>query len=260
MYILLSPAKKLVEPPAVPGLPATEPELMDQTERLLTTARRKKPRDLKKLMHISDALAELNHRRFQTLATPFTPDNARQAALSFAGDVYRGLDAASLDADDLAWAQDRVGILSGLYGLLRPLDLMQPYRLEMGTALRTRRGSNLYAFWGDRLRKLVDARAAERGDGVVVNLASKEYSKALGTGLRAAQVTPVFQDLKDGAARQLMFFAKQARGGMTRWAIQHRVDRAEQLKDCDALGYRFVAEASTDTTWVFQRPQPPPPR
>ncbi len=255
MYVLLSPAKKLHEPPAVPGLPHTQPELLDQTEVLMKSTRGKSAKKLGDLMGISPALAELNHKRFQEWAQPFTEANARQALLSFAGDVYLGLEAETLSAEALTWAQDHVGILSGLYGLLRPLDLMQPYRLEMGTSLKTRRGDNLYAFWGDRITKAIVEQA---GGGPVVNLASNEYFSSVQPKKLPSLITPVFQDLKDGKARTISFFAKKARGSMTRWIIDNRVTDPEQLKACDAMGYAFAAGESKGNRWVFQRNQPPP--
>jgi cytoplasmic iron level regulating protein YaaA (DUF328/UPF0246 family) len=207
--------------------------------------------DLQSLMKISEKLGDLNAERYQTLAFPFTVDNARQAALLFAGDTYRGLDAASLSPEDLEWAQDRVGILSGLYGVLRPLDLIQPYRLEMGTKLATPRGA-------DRISAEINGRSL---GGEVVNCASNEYFSAVDTAaLDAIVITPVFKDVKDGKARVLSFFAKQARGAMVRWAIANRVTEAEQLKQCTAMGYRFMSELSTGTRWEFHREQPPPAR
>lgn len=259
MYILLSPAKKLVEPPAA-DLPATEPELLDQTLELMQTARRLSSADLQRLMRISEPLGDLNRARFQSFSTPFNRENARQAALSFAGDVYVGLDAGSLSAEDLEWAQSHVGILSGLYGLLRPLDLMQPYRLEMGTPLENPRGSDLYAFWGERIAEAIRAHLDGLEDPTVVNLASNEYFRSVDTRrLGQPVITPVFQDVKDGKARTISFFAKKARGMMARWAILNRVERAEALKRCDAGGYRFDPEASSGSRWVFRRPQPPSP-
>lgn len=257
MFVLLSPAKKLHEPPAVPGT-RTESALMDHTSSLIRTARARKVSELRKLMNISEDLAQLNHGRFQRWTPEHTQDNSRQAILSFAGDVYIGLDAGSLDESDLAWAQDHVGILSGLYGLLRPLDAMQPYRLEMGTRMKTRRGGNLYDFWSDHIGKEVLERA---GQGPIVNLASNEYFKSVAKQLKPhPMVTPAFQDIKDGKARTLFFFTKRARGAMTRWIIENRVTDPEQLKSCTVMDYAFVPEASTDLKWVFQRQQPPPPK
>jgi len=253
MYVLLSPAKKLHEPPAASALPHTQPQLLDQAEHLATRSKKLSAKKLKALMHISDNLANLNRQRFLDWGTPFTPANSRQAILSFAGDVYIGLDAASLSEDDLQWAQERVGILSGLYGLLRPLDLMQPYRLEMGIRLSTRRGKSLYDYWGGRLTKAIN----QAETAVVVNLASNEYfSSVQPKKLTARVLTPIFRDVKDGKARTISFFAKKARGSMTRWIIENRVDSPEGLRDCETMGYRYTAEESTADRWVFQRNQP----
>ncbi len=255
MYILLSPAKTLIEPPAVAGLLQTEPALLDQTRVLMKTTRGLSVKKIEELMGISEKLATLNHDRFQRFSEPFDSGNARQSMLSFNGQVYWGLDAKSLTGEDLFFAQSRVGILSGLYGLLRPLDLMQPYRLEMGSKLKTGRGADLYAFWGDRLAEEISNRAG----GTIVNLASNEYFKAANTKkLRGDVITPVFKDVKDGKSRTLAVFAKKARGAMTRWAIENRITDADGLKGCDAEGYRFDADQSTAAKWVYSRPQPPP--
>jgi len=257
MLMLLSPAKRLVEGPAIAELPATEPRMLDQTARLLDRVRDLGPDDLKRLMGISDALATLNHERFQVLSLPFERDNARQAVRLFDGDVYRGLDAASLSEDDLRWAQDRVVILSGLYGAVRPLDLLQPYRLEMGTRLDTDRGDDLYAFWGERITERLNDGLAAQGDDIVVNLASREYFTSVRTeALKARVITPVFKDVSGGKARIISFYAKKARGAMVRWAVEHRAEGAEDLKACDALGYTFQADLSSDTEWMFTRPKP----
>lgn len=255
MLILLSPAKSLVEGPAVADLPVTQPLLLDQTEVLMKTTRRLSAPKIKKLMGVSDQLAVLNRQRFRDWATPFTTENARQAALMFSGDVYRGLDAATLSAGDLAFAQDHVVILSGLYGVLRPLDLIQPYRLEMGTRLSTRRGRDLYAFWGRRITDLVNRLTEGHDNRTVVNLASKEYFKAVQPEkLAGPLVTPTFKDVKDGKARFLSFFAKATRGKMARWAIQNRLTTADQLRSFDGGGYVLQPELSDDSHWEFQRP------
>ncbi len=256
MYMLLSPAKKLTEGPALPEHGATELALRADTEELLKTVRKLSSKKLQALMSISKNLGDLNRQRYQDWSVPFTTDNARQAALSFAGEVYLGLQAEDLSAEDLEWAQSHLGILSGLYGVLRPLDLMQPYRLEMGTSLKTRRGANLYAFWGARITKAINELA---GDQTIVNLASNEYFKSVqAKKLNGRVITPVFRDVKDGKARTISYFAKRARGAMARWMIQHRVTDVEGLKQCDAMNYTFDAENSTADKWVFQRPQPPP--
>lgn len=259
MLALLSPAKRLDfdTPPAVSA--HTRPELLDQTARLIKTARNLSQKKLRELMGISPALAKLNAVRYQGLSTDLDLDNAKQAVLAFKGDTYIGLDADSLGDDDLAWAQDHIGILSGLYGYLRPLDLIQPYRLEMGTRLKTRRGTGLYAFWKDRITAQVQHVLDAQGDDIVLNLASAEYFKAVNRKKLAARVlTPVFKDTKDGCARVLSLFAKQARGMMARYIIDNRLDEVDGLKDFDSGGYRFRPNESEGDRWVFERTQPPP--
>jgi cytoplasmic iron level regulating protein YaaA (DUF328/UPF0246 family) len=256
MIAVVSPAKKLDTAPIDLPLDPTQPQLLDQTELLMGTTRRLSPKALRSLMGISEKLAELNHHRFQSFATPFTPDNAKPAALTFNGDVYLGLDAGTLSTPDLAWAQDHVAILSGLYGLLRPFDLMQPYRLEMGTRLKTRRGKNLYAFWGQRITDRINTQLTEHADQTLVNLASNEYFKAVKLDkLSGVVITPVFKELRDGGPKVISFMAKRARGEMTRFMVQQRLDRPEGLKDFDQSGYRFDQALSTPTTWTFTRPQ-----
>ncbi len=259
MLMLLSPAKSLVEGSAVGGLPATQPAMLDQTETLMKTTRRLSAPKLQELMGISDKLAVLNRRRFRDWTTPFTPENARQAVLTFNGDVYRGLDAGTLSGEDLAFAQEHVVILSGLYGVLRPLDLIQPYRLEMGTQLKTRRGKDLYSFWGERITEQLNQLTAGRDDRTVVNLASGEYfSSVQPEKLAGPLVTPVFKDVKDGKARVLSFFATAARGMMARWATQNRAASADRLRAFDGGGYVLQEALSTETRWELHRPQPPP--
>jgi cytoplasmic iron level regulating protein YaaA (DUF328/UPF0246 family) len=256
MLFLLSPAKSLVEGPAIDGLPATQPVLLDQTETLMKTTRRLSAPKIKKLMGVSDQLAVLNRQRFRDWTTPFTTENARQAALMFSGDVYRGLDAGTLSVEDLTFAQDHLVILSGLYGALRPLDLIQPYRLEMGTRLSTRRGRDLYAFWGKRITDRLNELTEGHEDRTVINLASKEYFKSVQPKkLAGPLVTPVFKEVKDGTARFLSFFAKATRGEMARWAIQNRVSTADQLHSFDGGGYVLQPELSDETHLEFHRPQ-----
>ncbi|PWE17601.1 peroxide stress protein YaaA [Marinicauda salina] len=256
MLILLSPAKQLDFEPAPVDLDPTTPALIDRTRELAETTARLTPGDLKSLMGISDDLAQLNRERFKA----FDPDaeTGKPAALAFAGDVYRGLEAASLSNDDLVWAQDHLRILSGLYGALRPLDAIQPYRLEMGTRLRTERGGNLYDFWGDDIAGEIKRVASGHADRTIVNLASNEYSKAArlkSTGLPVVSVD--FKEEKDGRLRTLMVYAKKARGLMARWIIENRIETPDRLKDFDLEGYRFEPEGSTDDTLLFTRPQPP---
>ncbi len=252
MLIVLSPAKRLDFTEADPALPASERRFVEDTASLARTARARSVSELRQLMGISDDLARLNRERFQA----FDPDSLDgvQAVLAFAGDVYEGLGARELDAASLGWAQDHVRILSGLYGLLRPLDRIQPYRLEMGTRLKTRRGSSLYDFWGDRLSACLNADAEGQGRRTVVNLASQEYFGAIDArALKLPVVTPQFRESKDGESRIISFFAKKARGGMTRFAIDERIEKAEDLKAFDRDGYRFDKAASSETEWIFIR-------
>jgi len=250
--MILSPAKRLdFSDPAIDA-PATAHRMTDDVRSLSVTARRQTQTDLRRLMGISADLAKLNQARFKA----FDPDSDEglQAALAFAGDVYQGLDARSLAADDLHWAQDHLRILSGLYGLLRPLDRIQPYRLEMGTRLKTRRGSSLYDFWGDRISKALNADAGGHADPTLVNLASQEYFGAVDAkALKLPIVNIHFREEKDGESRIISFFAKKARGTMARYAIENRIDRAEDLKSFDRDGYGFQASPSTDNDWIFTR-------
>jgi len=257
---LLSPAKSLDLTPPPEAVEATQPVLLEASARLVARARRLSATEIGALMKVSPTLAERTRDRFRAFALPFDASNAMPAVLTFDGAVYRGLAARELGADDLAWAQDRLGILSGLYGLLRPLDLIQPYRLEMGTRLKTRRGANLYAFWGDRITERIHQVVAGHDDPTVVNLASVEYFKAVRPkGLPGPVVACVFEEWEqqpeDG--RVLAVYAKRARGLMARYLIRERVDRAEGLKGFDAEGYRFQAGRSTEDRWVFARKRRP---
>lgn len=257
MLIVLSPAKALdfTAPPV--QAPLTAPELRDQTAELAKTTRKLTARDLKRLMSLSDSLATLNRERFQA----FDPESedGLQAAFAFNGDVYLGLRARELDRKALNWAQDHLRILSGLYGVLRPLDAIQPYRLEMGTRLKTKRGGSLYDFWGPRLAEALDQALAGHKDRTLVNCASEEYFGAVDLkALKAPVVNVRFLEEKDGEARVISFFAKRARGRIARFAIDNRIECAADLKAFDADGYRFGPDASTDDLWVFRRPQPPP--
>ncbi|MDR2186525.1 MAG: peroxide stress protein YaaA [Azonexus sp.] len=254
MLILLSPAKTLdfKTPPHIAE--ATQPAFLDQAETLIRQLRRLSPAEIAQLMGLSDPLAALNFNRYAEWRRPFTSANAKQAALAFAGDVYDGLDAATLDADDLAFAQRQVRILSGLYGILRPLDLMQPYRLEMGTRYENAAGKDLYAFWGERLLQAINAELSAMARPVVVNLASAEYFKAaVGRKIAGTVIQPVFEDWQNGRYRIVSFYAKRARGLMTRFAVLRRLTEPEGLQDFAAEDYAFAPEASDATTWVFRR-------
>jgi len=253
MLLIISPAKSLDFSPPAPGVPATAPTMAADTAELAVAARKLKARDLKRLMSISDSLAMLNFERFQAF-DPQSEDGV-QAALAFNGDVYAGLKARTLDKAALNWAQDHLRILSGLYGLLRPLDVIQPYRLEMGVRLKTRRGRSLYDFWGPRITEQLNAAAAGHADQTLINLASQEYFASVRQdALRIPLLTCQFKELKDGEAKIVSFFAKKARGLMARYAIQGRLDRPEGLKDFTADGYAFDAKRSNDREWVFVRP------
>jgi len=252
LLIVLSPAKRLDFTEPDPALPASERRFVEDTASLAKTARRQTRADLRRLMGVSDDLAKLNVERFKAFDAEST--DGVQAAFAFAGDVYEGLRARELDGAALAWAQDHVRILSGLYGLLRPLDRIQPYRLEMGTRLKTRRGANLYDFWGDRLSKQLNADAGDQADPTLVNLASQEYFGAVDArALKLPVVTPIFREEKNGESRVISFFAKKARGAMARFAIDKRLERAEDLKAFDRDGYRFDPAVSSDVEWIFIR-------
>lgn len=251
MLIVLSPAKRLDFTEAIDA-PATARRFVEETASLAKTTRRLTRADLRKLMSISDKLADLNRERFQAF-DPESEDGV-QAAFAFAGDVYEGLKARDLDAASLAFAQDHLRILSGFYGLLRPLDRIQPYRLEMGVRLKTRRGSSLYDFWGDRISKQLNEDAEGQADPTLINLASQEYFGAIDAkALKLPVVTPHFREQKDGESRIISFFAKKARGAMARFAVDERLEKAEDLKGFDRDGYRFDKTASTDTDWIFIR-------
>ena len=253
MLIVLSPAKRLDFTEPSPEVAATQRRFVEDTASLSKTARNQTQADLRRLMGISMDLAKLNQARFKAFE-PDALDTGVQAAFAFAGDVYQGLEARTLDKAGLAFAQDHLRILSGLYGLLRPLDRIQPYRLEMGVRLKTRRGSSLYDFWGDRISKQLNADAEGQSDPTLVNLASQEYFGAIDArALKLPVVTPHFREEKDGESRIISFFAKKARGTMARFAIDERIETAADLKAFDRDGYRFQKAASTETDWVFTR-------
>lgn len=254
MIIVLSPAKTL-DFESAPVTPFhSQPDFLDRASELVKSLRRLSPDALGELMSISPALADLNAQRFRSWQTPFNPGNAKQAALAFAGDVYEGLDASTLNQSSLEWAQDRVRILSGLYGLLRPLDLIQPYRLEMGTRLSLRKAQDLYRFWGDRLSVRLAQDLTSHRHRVLVNLASAEYFRAVPVkALGQPVIQPVFEDLREGRWKVISFLAKHARGSMTRWAIEQRLDDPQDLKEFEGGGYRFAPNVSDDERWVFRR-------
>ncbi len=258
MIALLSPAKTLdFESPVPSGVRATKPRLLEDAGELVDVLQKRSARQLQDLMSVSSSLAELNRDRFAAWTDRPARGTARPAILAFRGDVYRGLDVDTLAPEDLQSAQRRLRILSGLYGLLRPLDAILPHRLEMGTALRTDRGDSLYAFWGDRITRLLAKDAQAAAASVVVNLASNEYARSIDPGaLPVPMVTPVFREVKDGASRTLALFAKEARGMMARFIAAEGIDDVDGLKDFRLGGYRFRAGDSTDARLVFSRPQP----
>lgn len=256
MLFVVSPAKNLDYETALPTSEFSQPEMLADSELLIEKCRALTPADISSLMSISDKLAGLNAARFGEWHLPFTPENARPAMFAFNGDVYTGLDAYSLTDSDFAYAQGNMRILSGLYGLLKPLDLMQAYRLEMGTKLANQRGDNLYQFWGELITdKLNEALAALNTD-VIVNLASNEYFKSVKKKqLNATIVTPAFKDWKNGQYKMISFFAKKARGLMARYIIENKVESVEQLKSFNVDGYEFNEALSKGNDLVFTRKQ-----
>ncbi|HXE41261.1 MAG TPA: peroxide stress protein YaaA [Azonexus sp.] len=254
MLLFLSPAKSLdyKTPPHIAT--HSQPAFLKHSEILIKQLRKLSPADIANLMDLSDPLALLNYNRYADWSLPFSPDNAKQAVLAFDGDVYDGLDARTLSAADLDFAQQRVRMLSGLYGILKPLDLMQPYRLEMGTRFANKAGKDLYAFWGERLLKTINAELDDMPRPVAVNLASEEYFKAaVGHKIKGELIQPVFEDWKNGRYKIISFYAKRARGLMTRYAVLNRLSEPEGLKDFDSDGYAFEPAVSDGTRWVFRR-------
>ena len=252
MLVVVSPAKKL-NMNSVQGVTSTEPAFADHAEELAGVARALNVAELQKLMGLSLNLAQLNAERFAA----FGSQQTKAAVLAFAGDTYQGLEAGSLDRDEMAWAQEHLRILSGLYGVLRPLDAIEPYRLEMGSRLKTGKGSTLYAFWADQLSQALNAQAAKTGAAVVVNCASQEYFGAVDlSALSQKIITPVFMERKAGRAKIVSFYAKKARGAMARYIVQHRLTDPEGLKDFDSGGYAYVPDQSDAQKWLFLRDDP----
>jgi cytoplasmic iron level regulating protein YaaA (DUF328/UPF0246 family) len=255
---VISPAKTLdYETPAITRQ-ATQPAFLSRAGELIEDARHLTPGDIQRLMGVSESIANLNHERFMNWHPEFSPQNAKQALLAFKGDVYTGLAAETLDAKGLKFAQKHLRILSGLYGLLRPLDLMQPYRLEMGLRFNNRVGKNLYEFWGNDISDAVQADLKKSGSPLLINLASNEYFKSVNAKtLDAEIITPVFKDLKQGKYKMISFFAKKARGLMARFIIDRQLNNPEGLKEFDAEGYYFSKTLSTASELVFLRDKPP---
>ena len=256
MLIVVSPAKSLDYESKLPTKKHSEPRLLEESRELVGVMAKKSPRELSKMMSISESLGELNHERFVDWETPFTPANARPAVLAFSGDVYMGMEANTFTERDFTQAQKVLRILSGLYGVLRPLDLMQPYRLEMGSTVKTTRGKDLYTFWGDTITEHLNADLAESpGSDALINLASNEYFGAVNTKkLEARLVSPVFLDSKEGGEPKIIsFFAKRARGSMSGWIIRNRIKSPRALLEFDQDGYRYDAERSQADRPVFVR-------
>ncbi len=253
MLVVVSPAKKLDWAERKETM--TEPVFADQANALAEVARDLSEDALAKLMHISDDLAKLNWQRFQDYSEAPSGEAVRPAALAFAGDTYQGLEAASLDAEEMDWAQDHLRILSGLYGVLRPRDAMQAYRLEMGSRLKNPRGRNLYDWWGPRIAEALNAQAETLGTDVLVNCASQEYFGAVDLkALKLRVITPVFMEDKPGGPKIVSFYAKRARGAMARFIIQHRLTDAAAVQDFDSGGYVYRPELSKPDGPVFVRP------
>ena len=251
MLAVISPAKKMNFEP-VDGIDATTPDFVTDANTLAQHARKLSVSDLRAMMKISEDLAKLNRDRFQAFSE--TPDTraTKQAAFAFAGDTYTGLQADSLSSDDLDYAQNHLRILSGLYGVLRPLDRIQPYRLEMGRKLATKSGNTLYAYWDDRIGAALDAAS----DGVIVNLASNEYFKATGKKMTSRVITPAFKEEREEGLKMIGLFAKKARGAMARFIVQNRIETIDELKEFNTDGYGFRSDLSGENDWVFSRVTP----
>jgi cytoplasmic iron level regulating protein YaaA (DUF328/UPF0246 family) len=254
MLIVISPAKTLdYETPPVTAT-FTRPDFLKQSRQLINNLRNFSALDLAELMKLSMKLAELNFDRYHDWKTPFTPNNAKQAVLAMKGDVYTGLDAETLTDEELDYAQNHLRILSGLYGVMRPLDLMQPYRLEMGTRLANEKGKDLYAFWDKTITDALNQALKAQGDEVLVNLASNEYFKSVKPKLLEGRIiTPQFKEYKNGAYKMIGFYAKKARGLMSRYIIQRRISNPDELKSFDLEGYSYNQSLSKGDQWVFSR-------
>lgn len=255
MLVVISPAKRLdFESHGDKDLPHTRPLMLKSAEAIIDVARSLSHKQLADLMNISDKLVVHNRQRYQNFSTPFNLTNAKQAALAFVGDTYLGLDACSFSTEEYAYAQEYLRILSGLYGLLRPLDLIQPYRLEMGIRLKTPLGKNLYDFWGDQITRGLNKSISKTKSKYLLNCASNEYIKAVKPDLLKADIiTPVFKQVKDGQARMLGMMAKRARGAMARYVIQNKIGRPGELKDFNVDGYRFMRKFSDSRIFEYHR-------
>ncbi len=254
MLIVISPAKTLDYTTPSQTDRYTQPELLEQSQLLIDRVRQLSALDIAEMMKVSIKLAELNFERFEKWHTPFTSDNAKQALLAFKGDVYTGLNVADFNADDLDFAQNHLRILSGLYGLLRPLDLMQPYRLEMGRSLSNQRGKNLYQFWGDEITLAINRAMKKANTTTLINLASNEYFKSVRVKkLGGHLITPHFKEFKNNSYKVIGVHAKRARGMMSRFIIKNRLIDIELLKSFDGGGYQYDPELSNESDWIFTR-------
>ena len=250
---IISPAKKLDYSPVEKNLDSTIPSLLEHSNELIKDLKSLNPQEVSSLMSLSDKLGALNYERFQEWKIPFTKSNSKQAILAFKGDVYQGLDAESLSETELIWAQKHVRILSGLYGILKPMDLMQPYRLEMGTKFATKRGQNLYDFWNSIITEELNKKFSSDNTNLL-NLASNEYFKSINVSeLKANVISPVFMDKKNGKYKIISFFAKKARGLMTRYVIKNRIEDITDIQNFEDGGYCFNAAMSEDNRPVFCR-------
>ncbi len=258
MLAVISPAKTLDFDSACPAHCPTQPDFLPEAEELITILRKKTRPQLSELMSISDKLADLNFQRYKSWQRPFSEDNARAALLAFKGDVYTGFELEKYGDDEFAFSQKHLRILSGLYGLLRPLDLIQPYRLEMGTKLKSKKGKDLYSFWAETITPAVSAAISDSGSDCLVNLASNEYfSSVRQADLGAEVITPIFKDLKNGKYKIVSFYAKKARGMMCDYMITKQITDPKKLKKFNTAGYAYNAELSEGNDWVFTRDQPP---
>lgn len=253
MILLISPAKSL-------DFTATEiqdysmPRMLADSQTLINNLQQKSPKDIQQLMKVSENIANLNAERFQNFSTPFSLDNAKQAALAFQGDVYKGMEAETFSEEDMAFAQNHLRILSGLYGLLKPLDLIQPYRLEMGTRLQNEKGKNLYEFWDTKITETLNEDLEKQGDNIVINLASKEYFKSIKKNALNADLYDIeFKEEKNGQFKIVAFFAKKARGMMANYVIKNKISKPEELKGFDYDGYYFNEDLSSEKNFIFTR-------
>jgi cytoplasmic iron level regulating protein YaaA (DUF328/UPF0246 family) len=254
MLLVISPAKTLDFKTPAQTKQFSQAAFLDDSVELIDQLKTLSPSDISTLMSISDKLGLLNSNRFIEWTVPFTPTNSKQALLAFKGDVYEGMSASEFSEDDLSWANEHLRILSGLYGLLKPLDLIQPYRLEMGTRFNNQRGKNLYEFWGNKITDKLNQELAEQKSPVLINLASNEYFKSVKLGLLKTKViTPVFKDWKNDKYKIISFYAKKARGMMSAYIIKNKIQSPSDIKLFDTAGYAFSAEQSTEDEWVFLR-------